>query len=128
MDFVVTLIIGDLFDDVFWTEVPVIQGLVAFGVIILLHILVTLLNSRNKSIHRLIASPARVLIENGKLVNENLQREWIRSEMVQYELRLKGEEHLKDIKEARLEPKGRMSVFHTQASKPVQKKDMRRLR
>ena len=35
MDFVVTLIIGDLFDDVFWVEVPVLQGMVAFAVLII---------------------------------------------------------------------------------------------
>jgi uncharacterized membrane protein YcaP (DUF421 family) len=128
MDFVVTLIIGDLFDDVSWAEVPVLQGMVGFATIILMHILFTLINSRNQSIHRMIASPSRVLIENGKLVQENLQHEWMRPEMVQFELRLKGEEHPKDIREARLEPKGQMSVLHTRASKPVQKKDLRLFR
>jgi uncharacterized membrane protein YcaP (DUF421 family) len=128
MDFVVTLILGDLFDDVFWAEVPVLQGMVGFATIILMHILITFMNSQNQSTHRLIASPARLLIENGKLVQENLQREWMRPELVQFELRLKGEEHPKDIKEARLEPKGQMSVLHTPASKPVQKKDLRLFR
>jgi uncharacterized membrane protein YcaP (DUF421 family) len=124
MDFVVTLIIGDLFDDVFWAEVPILQGMVGFATIILVHILVTFINSRNKTIHHLIASPARLLIENGKLVQENLSREWVRLETIQFELRLKGEEHLRDIKEARLEPKGQVSVLYTRASKPVQKKDL----
>jgi uncharacterized membrane protein YcaP (DUF421 family) len=128
MDFVVTLIIGDLFDDVFWAEVPILQGMVGFATIILMHILVTLINSRNKSIHQLIASPARLLIENGKLVQENLSREWVRLETVQFELRLKGEEHPRDIKEARLEPKGQVSILRTRASKPVQKKDLRLFR
>jgi uncharacterized membrane protein YcaP (DUF421 family) len=128
MDFVVTLIIGDLFDDVFWAEVPILQGMIGFATIILMHILVTFMNSRNKSIHRLIASPARLLIENGKLIQENLQREWIRAETIQFELRLKGEEHPRDVKEARLEPKGQISVLHTSASKPVQKKDLRLFR
>jgi uncharacterized membrane protein YcaP (DUF421 family) len=128
MDFVVTLIIGDLFDDVFWAEVPILQGMVGFAIIILLHILVTLINSRSKFIHRLIASPASVLIENGKLVQENLNREWVRPETVQFELRLKGEEQPRDVKEARLEPKGQISVLNTPASKPVQKKDLRLLR
>jgi uncharacterized membrane protein YcaP (DUF421 family) len=128
MDFAVTLIIGDLFDDIFWAEVSVLQGMVGFATIILMHILVTLINSRNKFIHQLVASPARLLIKNGKLVPENLQREWMRPETVQFELRLKGEEHLNDIKEARLEPKGQMSILRTQASKPTQKKDLRLFR
>jgi uncharacterized membrane protein YcaP (DUF421 family) len=128
MDFVVTLIIGDLFDDVFWAEVSLLQGMVGFATIILVHILVTFLSSRSTFVHRLIASPARMLIENGKLVQENLQHEWLRPETVQFELRLKGEEHLKDVNEARLEPKGKLSVLNTPANKPVQKKDKHLLR
>ena len=100
MDFIITLIIGDLFDDIFWAEVPLVQGMVAFATIILAHILVTFVTSRNKSIYWMLASPARLLIEQGRLVQKNLQLEWMRPETVQFELRLKGEEHLRDVKEA----------------------------
>jgi uncharacterized membrane protein YcaP (DUF421 family) len=128
MDFVVTLIIGDLFDDVFWTEVPVVEGLVAFASLIFLHMFVTLVSSRNKTIYWLLASPARVLVRDGRLVLENLQREWIRPETVQFELRLNGEEHLKEVKATKLEPSGQMSVLNADESKPLQKKDERLLR
>jgi len=128
MDFIVTLVIGDLFDDVFWAEVPVVEGMVAFATIILLHILVTFVTSRNTSLYHLIASPARPLIEEGRLVQKNLELERIRPEDVQFELRLKGEEHMREIKEARLEPSGRVSVIKRPSSKPVPKKDQRLLR
>jgi uncharacterized membrane protein YcaP (DUF421 family) len=128
MDFIVTLIIGDLFDDVFWAEIPILQGMVGFGTIILVHILVTFASSRSISFYRLATSPERLVIENGKLVQENLQREWMRPETIQFEMRLKGEEHPKDVKEARLEPEGQVSVLNTPSSKPVQKKDRRLLR
>jgi len=128
MDFVVTLIIGDLFDDVFWAEVPVLQGTVGFGTIILAHILVTYASSRNQFLHRLIASPARLVIQKGKLVQENLGREWMRPETLQFEMRLRGEEHVREIKEARLEPKGQVSMLKTASAQPVQKKDLHRFR
>ena len=64
MDFVVTLIIGDLFDDVFWAEVPVLQGMVAFVIIVLAHVLVTFISSRNIRFYRLVTSPERVLVED----------------------------------------------------------------
>lgn len=128
LDFIVTIIIGDLFDDIFWVEVPILQGMVAFAAITLVHILVTYLASRNRSIHRLVVSPPRLVVENGRLAQENLQRERLRPETVQFELRLKGEEHLRDIREARVEPEGEISVLKTFASKPVQKKDKRLLR
>lgn len=127
MDFVVTLIIGDLFDDVFWTEVPIVEGLVAFAMIVLLHIVVTFLSSRSKSFYWLLASPARVLVEDGRLVLKNLQIERLRPDDLQADLRLKGEEHLKDIHEARLEPSGQVSVIKARSSKPIKKKDRRLL-
>ena len=83
LDFIVTLIIGDLFDDIFWAEVPILQGMVAFAAITLVHILVTYLASRNRSIHRLVVSPPRLVVEDGRLAQENLQRERLRPETVQ---------------------------------------------
>jgi uncharacterized membrane protein YcaP (DUF421 family) len=125
MDFVVTLVIGDLFDDVFWAEVPVVQGLVAFAVIVIVHMLVTFASSRSISFYRLVTPPERLLIEDGKLVRKNLQREWMRPETLQSDLRVNGEEHPRDIKQAWLEPKGQVSIINDRASKPVQKKDKR---
>jgi uncharacterized membrane protein YcaP (DUF421 family) len=125
MDFIVTLIIGDLFDDVFWADVPILEGMVGFATIILVHIFVTFITSRSKSIYLLIASPARLLIEEGRLVQKSLELERIRPEDVQFELRLKGEEHMRETKEARLEPSGQVSVIKRPASKPVPKKDKR---
>jgi uncharacterized membrane protein YcaP (DUF421 family) len=123
MDFVVTLVIGDLFDDIFWAEVPIIQGIVGFATIIFAQILVTFATSRNTSIYWRLASPARPLIENGRLLQKSLQLERIRPEEVRFELRLKGEEHPREIKEARLEPNGQVSVIKEPSSKPVQRKD-----
>lgn len=128
MDFVVTLIIGDLFDDVFWVEVPIVQGLVAFATIVLVHMLVTFIASRNASFYWLLASPARLLVDEGRLVQESLQLERIRADDVQFELRLKGEEHMREVKKARLEPSGQVSVIKNPSNKPVQKKDKRLFR
>ena len=125
MDFIVTLIIGDLFDDVFWADVPILEGMVGFATIILVHIFDTFITSRSKSIYLMIASPARLLIEEGRLVQKSLELERIRPEDVQFELRLKGEEHMRETKEARLEPSGQVSVIKRPASKPVPKKDKR---
>lgn len=128
MDFITTLIIGDMFDNVFWGEVPVIQGIVAFTTVTVIHILVTFITSRNTSLYWLLASPARLLIEEGRLVQKNLQLERIRAEDVQFELRLNGEEHMREVKEARLEPSGQISVIRNPSNRPLQKKDKRLLR
>jgi len=128
MDFIVTLIIGDLFDDIFWAEVPVLQGMVAFAIIVLAHIFVTFVTSRNASLYWMLASPARPLIEEGRLLQKNLQLERIRPDDIQSALRLKGEEHPREVKEARLEPSGQVSVLKAPSNKPVPKKDKGLLR
>ena len=125
MDFIVTLIIGDMFDDIFWAEIPLIQGMVGFATIILVHMLVTFVTSRNTSLYWAISSPARPLIEAGRLVQKNLQIERMRAEEVQFELRLKGEEHMREVKEARLEPSGQVSVIKDPSYKPVPRQDKR---
>jgi len=40
--FVVAIVLGDMFDDVFWAEVPAAQFVVAAGVLVLLHALLTI--------------------------------------------------------------------------------------
>jgi uncharacterized membrane protein YcaP (DUF421 family) len=102
--------------------------MVGFTTVILVHIFVTFLTSRNKSIYWMLASPARSLIKEGRLIQKNLQLERIRAEDVQFELRLKGEEHMREVKEARLEPSGQMSVIKDPSYKFVQKKDKRLFR
>lgn len=128
MDFVVTLIIGDLFDDIFWAEVPIAQGMVALAIIIFAHMLVTFGTSRSIRFYRLVTSPERLLIKEGKLVLKNLPLERMRPDDVQSELRTSGEEHPKEIKQAWLEPSGQVSVIKKPESKPIQKKDKRLLR
>jgi uncharacterized membrane protein YcaP (DUF421 family) len=102
--------------------------MVGFATIILVHMLVTFVTSRNTSIYWIFASPARPLIETGRLVQKNLQIERMRAEDVQFELRLKGEEHMREVQESRLEPSGQVSVIKDSSYKPVPKKDKRLFR
>lgn len=128
MDFVVTLILGDMFDDIFWATVPIAKGMVAFAVVVFAHMLVTFMTSRSISFYRLATSPARLLIEDGKLMQKSLQKERMRPDDLQADLRIAGEEHLSEIKQAWLEPSGQVSVIKNRNSKPVHKKDRKLLR
>ena len=94
--------------------------------LILGEVLVLYMSSRNVLIHQLVTSPPRMIIQKGRLVQKNLQRERTRPETVQFEMRLNGEEHLKEVREARWEPKGQISVIKIESYKPAKKKDMYR--
>lgn len=124
MDFVVATIIGDQFDTVIYGEVPIVQGLVGFGTIVIWHIVANFASSRSVLIDRLLASPPTVLIRNGSYLQAGLDKEWMNVETVQSELRLNGEDELSEIKEARLEPSGQLSLIKNEPSEPVQKQDI----
>ena len=63
------------------------------------------------------------LLYTALLVQDNLQLERVRPEEVQFELGLKGEEHRREVWEARLEPSGQVSVIKQTANKLVAKKE-----
>lgn len=127
MDFIVALIVGDQFDSVIFSEIPIAQGLVGFGTIVLIHILVCYASSRSAFVHNLFSPPPRIILQNGNVLREGLQREWMNMDTLQAEMRLSGEEQLEEVREARLEPKGQFSVLKNEPSQPVQKKDLRQL-
>jgi uncharacterized membrane protein YcaP (DUF421 family) len=127
MDLVITSAVGDSFDNVIYGDIEITPGLVGLGTLVLLHILVAFAASRSQRIYRLVNSPARLIIQEGQLLPKNLARERTRAETVLSELRLVKEEHLKEIKEARWEPEGQISVLKTHESKPVKKKEAHQL-
>lgn len=127
MDFVVITILGDPLDSVIYSEVPIEQGMVSFTTIVLLHLLVRFLASRNMFVFRLVSSPPTVMIQDGTVLLTGLRAEWVRTENLKSEIRLNRENKLDEIKEARLEENGRLSVLKTTPGKPAQKQDRKLL-
>ena len=128
MDFVVATILGDCFDSVIYSEVTIAEGLVAFGTLAIVHFLVSYASTRSLFVFRLFNSPPRMLVQNGTLLKEGLQNEWMNVETIEAEMRLKGEDQLEEVREARLETEGQLSILKNDPSKPVQKQDAQLLR
>jgi uncharacterized membrane protein YcaP (DUF421 family) len=128
MDFVVITILGDGLDSVIYGEVPILQGVVSFATIVLAHLLVSYLSSKSMFVFRLANSPPRILIRKGVVLGEALQAERMRMEMVESEMRLNREDQREEVKEATLEPNGKLSVIKNRGAKPVQKKDLKLFR
>ena len=128
LDLVITSAVGDSFDNVIYSEIEIVPGLVGLGTLVVMHILIAFAASRSKRIYRLLNSPATLIIQKGRLLPANLVRERTRTDTVLSELRLVGAEHIKEIEEARWEPEGQISVLKTRESKPVKKKEAHHLR
>ena len=128
LDLVVTLIAGDMFDDIIWAEIPLSQGLVGMSMVVLLHSLVAYASWKSKRIERLVsAAPTRVVL-NGKLLPGNLLSQRTPAADVEASLRSRGEDKLEEIREACWEPSGQLSALKMEPAKPVAKRDLAALR
>ena len=127
MDFVVITLLGDPFDTVIFSDVTLAEGVVAFTTITLLHLLVTFVSSRSETFYRLVSSPPRMLIQQGRVQGNMLAMERLRPETLASDLRLKGQDQLDEVQEAWLESNGKVSVLKNTPGKPARKQDLKLL-
>jgi len=127
-DFVVAVMLGDLFDDVIWGEIALAKGLVGFTTVVLVHLLVSYGCYKSRRFTRLVQSPPTVVIREGRVVDEALRRERMRREELAAALRLEGVEHVDEVLLARVEPSGDVSVLLREEYKPAEKRWLRLLR
>jgi uncharacterized membrane protein YcaP (DUF421 family) len=126
IDFVITVLIGDLFDDVFWAEVPLAHGLVAVTTLVLVDMLVSFAISKSPLLERIVGSSKVPVIQDGRILEANLRREQIsRDELLSLaRMKQKDEDELRGIREANLEPNAQLSILECEDARPVQKQDL----
>ncbi len=93
------------------------EGMVLVATIIGWNLLLDWLASRFTLFERLSAPPPLVLVRNGRLNMTNLRREMLSREDLMGMLRLEGVENLTDVKVARMEPNGEISVIRRRAGR-----------
>lgn len=125
LDFIVVTIIGDLFDDVFWSEVPLAQGLTAFATVIVVHLLTSYATWRVPALERIICSMPTLVIQNGQWKVEGLRAERTPKTEVLEEMAREGEDNLEEIKAAYWEPSGQLSILKHEGAEPVEKGDLK---
>jgi uncharacterized membrane protein YcaP (DUF421 family) len=124
-DFVMATMIGDFFDDVFWAEVPLIQGLVAVATLIALHVLVAHATFRIGRLRRWLEGTKTPIIQQGRFLLAGLHHERTSRDSVLSALRMQrlSQDELNHIKEANWEPSGQLSVLRSEEARPAQKRD-----
>lgn len=125
-DLIVALILGEVTDEAIFGDVPMAQGLLAIVVIALLHFANSVLSCRSEAFDKLTAGAPSVLVRNGKVMRKALALERINEQELNSMLRLKEIEDVDEVKEARLEPSGQVSVIKVDAAKELQKGDLKR--
>ena len=123
-DFAVAAMLGDMFDDVIWAEVPLAKGIVGVSTIMLIHLLVVYAAYKNVRIDHFFGAKSTVIVRDGKLDEAGLRHERLRPEEVTFLLRLKNADKLDEIKESQMEPGDTLSVIRRDEAKPAQKCDL----
>lgn len=123
-DLLVALMLGEVVDEVIYGDVTMAKGLLAITVIAGWHFANSWASYRSKRIEHLTGSRPDILVRSGQFVEEALAKERLNRDEVLSELRLLEINDLKEVREAVLEPNGRISVLREDWAEPLRKGDI----
>ena len=123
-DVVVALVLGDFPDDMIWGEVPVVQGFVAMGTVMLVHLAVVYASFRSIRFDRLVGSGPTVILRHGRREPAGLRAARMNDGDVDVVLRHHGGVPRSDVAEAALEQTGEVSVRRARGARPATRRDV----
>lgn len=106
------------------TGIPLIHGLIPILTLMFLEIFLSYITLKSRSIRKLVCGTASVLIQHGKIMEEELRRQRFNLDDLMEELRLSGYLNISDIEYAILENSGRLSIIPKSLRSPVTRKDL----
>jgi len=111
-DFIVTICLGSMLSSIIITKsVPLIEGLVALGLLITLQFCITWLSVRWKPFENLIKSEPRLLVHRGVYQDRAMRRERVTKEEITAALHGNGKTDLSAVTSVVLETDGSLNVF-----------------
>lgn len=123
-DFAVIILIGELVAiPIADPDLDIFHGLIPVMLIGMLHGLLSTLNLHYRPLEDLTEGKATKLIEDGKMIKQNLLKERVSRRDLWAALRLKDVKELNHVKEARLEHSGGISVIMTEQAEPLTRGD-----
>jgi uncharacterized membrane protein YcaP (DUF421 family) len=123
-DLVVALILGEVVDEIIYGDVTILQGVVAIAVVAIWHVANSWASFKSEVIDKLTGAPPTVVVKNGQIQRKNLAKERLNEQELFSELRMMGVDDIKEVKQATLEPNGKVSVLQEEWAKPVQRQDV----
>jgi len=125
-DFVLVWILGAL------TVAPLLDGEISFTytlvpltTLFFWHYIISLISQRNRKISLFFNGKPVILIDNGKIIKENLKKHFINIDLLMSELRLKNVFDISEVKYAVLETNGHLSIIKKENLRPVTPLDLK---
>lgn len=126
-DLVVIIMIGSAAAIPMEQNVSLLNGIIPVVLLGVAQYLVSLLNVYSRGAERVTQGTPVLLVQNGKVLWENLKKERVTLEDLRIMLREAGIDNITDVQEARLEPNGKVSVIKTKEASPITPKDLQEL-
>ena len=127
-DLIVALILGEVVDEIIYGDVTMLQGVVAIVVVAIWHLVNSWASFKSQIIDKITGAAPAVMVKNGQIQRKNLAKERLNEEELLSELRMMGVDDVKEVKQATLEPNGKISVLQEDWAKPVQRQDLTELK
>jgi uncharacterized membrane protein YcaP (DUF421 family) len=129
-DFVLALILGDVVDDLLWAEVPASQFTVAAATLVLARLGAALASAGSPRAAALLGGVARLIVQDGSPLRPAMRAERMNRRELAEALRREGlEPHdWQQVRSARLERSGRVSVLRKPWAQRARRADADRLR
>jgi uncharacterized membrane protein YcaP (DUF421 family) len=127
-DLIVALILGEVVDEIIYGDVTILQGVIAIVVVAIWHLVNSWASFKSEIIDKITGASPTIVVKSGQIQRKNLAKERLNEDELLSELRLMGVEDVKEVKQATLEPNGKISVIQEDWAKPVQRQDLTALR
>ena len=126
-DFVLVLILGDMFDDVLWGEVPASQFAVAVGTLALLHTTISILSFRSRAVRRVVEGDPSLVVRDGAYDRRAMRDDRLAPAELAMLLRHRGVAavDLPDVRAGHLEFDGQLSVLKHEGAREAHRSDLR---
>ncbi|MGE5542541.1 MAG: DUF421 domain-containing protein [Bacillota bacterium] len=100
-------------------SVRLVDAGLCIAILALLEFIVGTLNIRYRTLEKITQGQSTVLVQDGRILKENLRREKITLSDLYISLREKDIDNVQDVQLAVLEPNGRVSVIKKKEKQPV---------
>lgn len=124
MEFVVTMLIANLAAvPMQETGTPLLAGLLPILVVLSVELVLSVLTYRSVGMRRFLCGKPVILIENGRLLQQNLKKTRVNTDELAEYLRIQGVTDLSQVQYAILETSGAISTFLFPKYEPAPAKD-----
>jgi uncharacterized membrane protein YcaP (DUF421 family) len=105
--------------------IPLINGIIPIFVLLIGQFMISFTAMKSNSMRNIICGKPTILVENGRIIEENLRKEFYNLSDLLEQLRINNTPNIADVEFAILETSGQLSVIPKSQKRPVTPDDLK---